>query len=330
MALFTLAKPSLKKHPIWMARLLPVAILGASLFYGDAVLTPAISVLSAVEGLEVGTSAFKPYIVPLAAGILVAIFLIQARGTRSIGVWFGPVCALWFIAIGTGGLWNVAGNPAICTRSSQYALPFVTAHGAASFLVLGSVLLAVTVPRLCTRTGAFRQAPDPDCVVRTRSAPLVFHYFGPGAVLMTSPSARQSVLFRFPSWALYHGRARHCSNHHRLAGDDFRAYSITNPAIHSATARMNIRHTSDQTIWQIYIPVVNWILLSVVFLAIVGFGPRPRLRPLMWWAVMAPCSHHMPCIFVCASFGTIALAGARNYRGPGRLESTSLRPRSSK
>src|SRR5712664_2168630 len=100
MALLALATASIRKHPEWGAPLLAIGVFGASLFYGDAVLTPAISVLSAVEGLEVGTSAFKPYVVPIATGILIALFLIQKHGTGVVGLLFGPVCALWFLAIG--------------------------------------------------------------------------------------------------------------------------------------------------------------------------------------------------------------------------------------
>src|SRR2546430_16646398 len=108
MALLALASSAVKDHPRWIAPIMMLGVFGASLFYGDAVLTPAISVLSAIEGLEVGTDAFKPYIVPLSAGILIALFLIQRHGTSTVGLLFGPVCAAWFFAIGACGAWNVA------------------------------------------------------------------------------------------------------------------------------------------------------------------------------------------------------------------------------
>ncbi|HZD21489.1 MAG TPA: KUP/HAK/KT family potassium transporter, partial [Burkholderiales bacterium] len=143
MALLALATASIKRHPEWTGPLLMLGVFGASLFYGDAVLTPAISVLSAIEGLEVGTTAFKPYIVPLATGILIALFLIQKHGTGFVGLVFGPVCALWFLSIGAVGLWNIAGNPSILAALNPlHALNFVTGHGFSSFVVLGSVLLA--------------------------------------------------------------------------------------------------------------------------------------------------------------------------------------------
>src|SRR5437763_15521650 len=137
MALLAMATASVKTRPAWTAPLLIVGVFGASLFYGDAVLTPAISVLSAIEGLEVGTAAFKPYIVPLATGVLVALFLIQKQGTGFMGLLFGRVCALWFVSIGAVGLWNIAQQPSILAAlNPAHALGVVTGHGSASFVVL--------------------------------------------------------------------------------------------------------------------------------------------------------------------------------------------------
>src|SRR5438093_5071029 len=113
MALLAMATASIKKHQEWTGPLLVLGVFGASLFYGDAVLTPAISVLSAIEGLEVGTTAFKPYIVPLAAAILIGLFLIQKQGTGFVGMLFGPVMVLWFLALGAIGVWNIAAHPEI-------------------------------------------------------------------------------------------------------------------------------------------------------------------------------------------------------------------------
>src|SRR4029434_10407489 len=113
MALIALATTAVKESPHWRYPLILIGIFGASLFYGDAVLTPAISVLSAIEGLEVGTVAFKPYVVPIAAGVLVALFLIQKHGTGLVGLVFGPVCALWFLALGAVGIWNIARTPSV-------------------------------------------------------------------------------------------------------------------------------------------------------------------------------------------------------------------------
>src|SRR5947199_2242897 len=130
MALLALATSAVRERPRLRAGLLAIGVFGASLFYGDAVLTPAISVLSAVEGLEVGTAAFKPYVVPIAAGILIALFAIQRYGTGVVGLAFGPVCVLWFVSLGAVGIWHIAREPAILRAiDPTYALHFLTAHG---------------------------------------------------------------------------------------------------------------------------------------------------------------------------------------------------------
>jgi KUP system potassium uptake protein len=145
MALLALALAAVRDRPRTASLLVATGVFGASLFYGDAVLTPAISVLSAVEGLEVGTAAFKPYVVPIATGILLALFLIQRHGTAVVGKLFGPVCAAWFLAIAAVGVWNIAARPEILAALHPvHALRFTTSHGFASFLVLGAVLLAFT------------------------------------------------------------------------------------------------------------------------------------------------------------------------------------------
>src|SRR5205085_4987135 len=127
MALIALASTAVKGHPQWRLPLMLIGIFGASLFYGDAVLTPAISVLSAVEGLEVGTSAFKPYVVPIAVVVLVALFALQSRGTETVGRLFGPVTLVWFAAIGAAGLYGIALQPAILgALNPPHALGFVT------------------------------------------------------------------------------------------------------------------------------------------------------------------------------------------------------------
>ncbi len=145
MALLALASSAVRERPRMARVVLALGLTGAALFYGDAVLTPAISVLSAVEGLAVGTSAFEPYVVPIALGVLAALFAIQRHGTGTVGLVFGPVCALWFASLGAVGVWNVAQAPSILAAlDPMHALRFATGHGFASFVVLGSVLLAVT------------------------------------------------------------------------------------------------------------------------------------------------------------------------------------------
>src|SRR3954466_9310524 len=138
MALIALALNAVKDHPHWRTPLVVIGIFGASLFYGDAVLTPAISVLSAVEGLEVGTSAFKPYVVPIAVAVIIGLFAFEASGTAAVGKLFGPITLGWFVAIGAAGVHGIQQHPAILAALNPlHALAFITGHGVASFVVLG-------------------------------------------------------------------------------------------------------------------------------------------------------------------------------------------------
>src|SRR5262249_31602970 len=149
-----------------------------------------ISVLSAIEGLEVGTSAFKPYVVPIAVGVLLALFAFQARGTAAVGRLFGPITMAWFLAIGAAGLWGILREPAILRALNPlHALGFVTGHGASSFVVLGSVVLAVTgAEALYADMGHFGKGPVRVAWFSLVAPALVLNYFGQGALLMASPS----------------------------------------------------------------------------------------------------------------------------------------------
>ena len=291
MALLALATASIKKHPEWAGPLFALGVFGASLFYGDAVLTPAISVLSAVEGLEVGTTAFKPYVVPIAVGILVALFLIQRHGTGVVGFLFGPVCALWFLALAAAGIWNIVKNPEILEALNPvHAMRFVTGHGFASFVVLGSVLLAITgAEALYADMGHFGKRAIRIAWFGLVAPALVLNYFGQGALLIASPKALENPFYHlFPSWALYPmvalaTAATVIASQATISG----AYSITLQAIQLGyLPRLNIRHTSAATFGQIYIPAVNWTLLVIVAAAVVGFGSSTKLASAYGVAVM--------------------------------------------
>ncbi len=291
MALLALASSSMRKHPQWTGVLFALGVFGASLFYGDAVLTPAISVLSAVEGLEVGTSAFKPYIVPLATGILTGLFLIQRHGTGVVGLLFGPVCAVWFGSLAAAGVWNIANNPQILAALNPvHALGFMTGHGFASFVVLGSVLLAITgAEALYADMGHFGKKAVRLAWFGLVAPALVLNYFGQGALLIANPKALENPFYlSYPSWALYPmvglaTVATVIASQATISG----AYSITLQAIQLGyLPRMNIRHTSATTFGQIYIPAVNWTLLIVVAAAVVGFGSSTRLASAYGVAVM--------------------------------------------
>jgi KUP system potassium uptake protein len=291
MALLALAASAVGERTRLRAVLLATGVFGAALFYGDAVLTPAISVLSAVEGLEIGTAAFKPYIVPLATGVLVGLFLIQKRGTGFVGLLFGPVCALWFAALAASGIWNILKTPEILAALNPlHAWTFTTAHGFGSFLVLGSVLLAVTgAEALYADMGHFGKRAIRLAWFALVAPALTLNYFGQGALLIANPKALENPFYlAFPEWALYPMVALATAgtviaSQATISG----AYSITQQAIKLGyLPRMSIHHTSSKAIGQIYIPVVNWVLLAAVALAVVGFGSSSRLASAYGVAVM--------------------------------------------
>jgi len=291
MALLSLATESVRKHPQWIGPLLALGVFGAALFYGDAVLTPAISVLSAVEGLEIGTAALKPYVVPIATGILVGLFVIQRFGTGVVGLLFGPVCMVWFITIGAAGIWNIAKNPVILQAlDPSHALRFVTGHGAASFVVLGSVLLALTgAEALYADMGHFGKKAVRLAWFGLVAPALVLNYFGQGALLIADAKALENPFYLgFPSWALYPmvalaTAATVIASQATISG----AYSMTRQAIQLGyLPRMQVLHTSARMFGQIYIPFVNWTLLVIVAAAVIGFGSSTKLASAYGVAVM--------------------------------------------
>ena len=291
MALLALATSSVRSKPRLVAVLMLIGVFGAALFYGDAVLTPAISVLSAVEGLQVGTAAFKPFIVPIAVAILIGLFLIQRHGTGVVGLLFGPICLLWFLCLALVGLWNIAKAPSIVNAlDPAYAVHFVTAHGYGSFIVLGSVLLAFTgAEALYADMGHFGKRPIRVAWFCIVAPSLVLNYFGQGALLLVNPSALSNPFYlAFPEWALFPmvalaTAATVIASQATISG----AYSMTQQTIQLGyLPRMTIRHTSEKTIGQIYVPAVNWILLVIVALAVVGFGSSDALASAYGISVM--------------------------------------------
>jgi KUP system potassium uptake protein len=292
MALIALAQKAIKKHQEWRIPLLIIGVFGASLFYGDAVLTPAISVLSAVEGLEVGTKALKPYVVPVAVGVLVALFALQARGTAAVGKLFGPVTMAWFIAIGAAGVYGIVQAPSILAALNPlHALGFLTSHGAASFVVLGSVVLAVTgAEALYADMGHFGKGAVRVAWFSLVAPALVLNYFGQGALLMVNPAAVENPFYLLlPGWALFPmvalaTAASVIASQAVISG----AYSLTKQAVQLGfLPRMTIVHTSAREVGQIYIPSLNWLLCAVVIAAVIGFGSSSRLAGAYGVAVTA-------------------------------------------
>jgi KUP system potassium uptake protein len=292
MALLALASSAIKDHPQWRRPLLLIGVFGASLFYGDAVLTPAISVLSAVEGLEVGTSAFKPYVVPIAVGVIVALFAFQAGGTGVVGRYFGPVTLCWFLALGAAGLYGIAQHPGVLEALNPlHALRFLASHAAESFVVLGAVVLAVTgAEALYADMGHFGKGAVRIAWFGLVAPALMLNYFGQGALLIVRPEAVQNPFYLLlPGWALYPmvalaTAATVIASQATISG----AYSMTKQAIQLGfLPRMNVVQTSAREIGQIYIPAINWVLLAAVLAAVIGFGSSSKLASAYGVAVTA-------------------------------------------
>ncbi len=291
MALLALASSAVKSPTRSHAVILLLGVIGAALFYGDAVLTPAISVLSAVEGLEVGTATFKPYVIPIAVVVLVTLFAFQRHGTAVVGAFFGPVCALWFLALGTVGVYNIAQNPAVLSALNPvHAFDFVTGHGFASFVVLGAVLLAFTgAEALYADMGHFGKRAIRLAWFGLVLPSLVLNYFGQGALLIANPQAIANPFYHaYPAWALYPmivlaTAATVIASQATISG----AYSVTKQAIQLGyLPRMGVQHTSAKEIGQVYVSGINWLLLAAVLAAVVGFGSSSKLASAYGVAVV--------------------------------------------
>ena len=262
--------------------LVGLGIFGAAMFFGDAMITPAVSVLGAVEGIEVMTPALKPYIVPLALGILIALFAIQKRGTGSVGALFGPVCAVWFVVLAILGGAQLVANPAVLwAMSPLHAISFVVDKPLVAFLALGAVVLAVTgTEALYADMGHFGASPIRRAWLLFVGPALVLNYFGQGALLLANPAAIKNPFYLLaPPWALLPlvvlaTAAAVIASQAVISG----AYSIARAAVQMGYCpRLAIRHTSEKTMGQIYVPFINWTLLIAVALLVVGFRSSSAL-----------------------------------------------------
>jgi KUP system potassium uptake protein len=221
-------------------------------------------------------------VVPIAVGVLVALFALQARGTATVGKLFGPVTLAWFIAIGAAGLYGIAREPAVVAALNPlHALGFLTTHAVESFVVLGAIVLAVTgAEALYADMGHFGKSPVRIAWFSLVAPALVLNYFGQGALLMTQPEAAENPFYRLlPGWALYPmvalaTAATVIASQAVISG----AYSITKQAVQLGfLPRMTMVQTSAQEIGQIYIPSINWLLCAVVVAAVIGFGSSSHL-----------------------------------------------------
>jgi KUP system potassium uptake protein len=270
------------RNPAHGRALMLLGLFGAALFYGDGVITPAISVLSAVEGLEIATPVFKAWVVPITLGVLFGLFAVQKRGTARIGSLFGPITGVWFLVLAALGIVNILHEPRVLfALSPTYAVAFFLAHPGLAFLSLGAVVLAVTgAETLYADMGHFGRKPIRLAWVGLVLPALILNYFGQGALLLAHPEAIASPFYHLaPDWALYPlvalaTAATVIASQAVISG----AYSITHQAIQLGYApRMRVQHTSHRERGQIYLPGVNWALFLAVVALVVSFGSSTHL-----------------------------------------------------
>ena len=281
-AMLALASQSVKDKPKLRRVLLIVGIFGTCLFYGDGVITPAISVLGAVEGLEVVSPTFKRFVVPLTLMILLALFMVQKRGTASMGRFFGPIMVVWFIVIAGLGLVNIAADPHILVAlSPHYALGFIWENPGTTFIILGAVVLCVTGGEaLYADMGHFGKKPIRVAWFTIAMPALTLNYFGQGALLLQNPLAVKNPFFMMaPDWALIPlvalaAMAAVIASQALISG----AFSVTKQVIQLGyLPRLQILHTSVKDTGQIYLPFVNWGLFALIVAAVVMFKSSSNL-----------------------------------------------------
>jgi KUP system potassium uptake protein len=262
--------------------ILAAGLLGASLFYGDGVITPAISVLSAVEGLKVATPMFDSYVIPITLVLLVVLFAMQRRGTALVGGLFGPVMVVWFAVISLLGLTEILRNPAILLAlDPSYGIRLLIGHPFEGFILLGAVVLAVTgVEALYADMGHFGRRPIQIDWLAFVFPALMLNYLGQGALLLARPEALENPFYLLaPDWALYpmvvlSACATVIASQAVISG----AFSMTRQAVQLGyLPRLQIRHTSEDEIGQIYVPRVNLALLAAVILLVLGFRSSDNL-----------------------------------------------------
>ena len=253
-----------------------LGMIGAALFYGDAIITPAISVLSAVEGLKIITPAFEPYILPLALAIIIGLFLVQSQGTGLVAAFFGPITLVWFVSLAAVGLYHIFDHPAVLAAFNPlHAVNFMMSHGMIGLVTLGAVFLAVTgAEALYADLGHFGRKPIQYAWLVVVLPALALNYLGQGAMLIANPAAIDNPFFRMvPEWGLapmvaLATAATIIASQAVITG----AYALTQQAIQlGLLPRMEIRFTSESHAGQTYLPQVNWLLLVGVVLLVISF-----------------------------------------------------------
>ena len=281
-AMLALASQAVKDRPVLRSRLLLLGIFGTAIFFGDGVITPAISVLSAVEGLKVAAPALEHYVVPVTLGVLTALFAAQRFGTAVVGRLFGPITLAWFVVLALLGLVHIARHPQVLVAMSpHFALGFMLSHPAVAFVALGSVVLCVTgAEALYADLGHFGKRPIRAAWFAVAMPALVLNYFGQGAMLLQHPEKVANPFYEMaPEWALFPlialaTLATVIASQALITA----AFSVTKQAVQLGyIPRLRLLHTSVRETGQIYVPFVNWALYACVVLAVVLFGSSSAL-----------------------------------------------------
>ena len=281
MALMALALRNAKEGP-QRTFIIMIGLFGAALFYGDGVVTPAISVLSAVEGLEVITPAFKPFVIPLALIVLVFLFVIQRHGTASVGKLFGPVMLLWFSVLAILGVSNIIAAPGVMRALNPlWGISFFIANPVLGFFSLGGVVLVLTGGEaLYADMGHFGRRPIQLAWYGMVLPALLINYFGQGALLLSNPAAIENPFFLLaPGWArlpliMLSTVATVIASQAVISG----AFSLTQQAMQLGySPRLRVLFTSEREMGQIYLPAINWLLLAAVIALVIGFGSSSNL-----------------------------------------------------
>lgn len=279
LSLVALAQRAVGTRTRWIFVL---GVMGAALFYGDAIITPAISVLSAVEGLVLVEPRFADWVEPTAIAILIGLFVIQSRGTESVAALFGPITLVWFLTLGGLGLYHVGDKPQILAALNPWeAVGFLIGHGLGSLAVMGSVFLAVTgAEALYADMGHFGRGPIRVAWMAVVLPALALNYIGQGGLVLANPEAAHNSFFLLaPSWGLLPlvllaTLAAVIASQAVISG----AYSLTHQAVQlGLLPRFEVRHTSDTQAGQVYLPKVNWLLLIGVVMLVVLFGSSAAL-----------------------------------------------------
>ena len=291
-AMLALASQAVKGRPQLRSLLLLLGVFGTAIFFGDGVITPAISVLSAVEGLEVAAPSLHRFVIPVTLVVLTGLFLVQRFGTASVGRFFGPITVLWFAALAGLGLMHIVEYPQIMwALSPHYGVAFLMAHPGIGFVALGSVVLTVTgAEALYADMGHFGKRPIRLAWFGLVMPALVLNYFGQGVMLMTNPeNARNPFFEMIPEWALYPmivlaTLATVIASQALITA----AFSVTKQVIQLGyLPRLRITHTSVKETGQVYVPFVNWSLYVGISLVILMFGSSDRLAAAYGIAVTA-------------------------------------------